>query len=264
MAKFLPFVVEKSTPIHIFQTLISRSKGLNQVLVASILYLVLEKGIGTVRDKAAELPDTNLDKLYEQLIIAYPSYLIPTEQFSRMQSLVKHMELWDKKEVATELEEYPMEDILNFLLVMLLVGKEKEYTSLDFNRILNGDSDVIEKNIIDHNLFSNDGEDYYFDSKEDLAAYIWCNAVISTRKEGYIPVKAVYYPGKPNAVPKGKRAKTRFDKESEAARNKTFDTPEADRNNSEESYEPSKYFNKEAKFPSPKFGGSPWSGEGQI
>jgi hypothetical protein len=47
--KFLPFIVENSTPLHILKTLLSRSKGMNEVLVASILYLVLEEDIKKLR-----------------------------------------------------------------------------------------------------------------------------------------------------------------------------------------------------------------------
>ena len=193
MAKFLPFVVDKSTPIHIYQTLVSRSKGMNSVLVASILYLVLEKGISVVRETAAELPDMDLDKLYGALINAYPSYRITNEQHKKVQLVCKHVIYNGTGKISKELDEYDPKDIMSFLLVMLLVGKLEEYTSFRLDKLFNDEAESSEVNIKNYKLFSNDGKDYIFASEDALEAYVWFyTTIMHTDME---PVHAVYDPG---------------------------------------------------------------------
>lgn len=207
MAKFLPFVVEKSTPIHIYQTLIARSKGMNSVLVASILYLVLEKGIIAVREAASELPDMDLTKLYEQLINAYPSYRITTEQFTKMQLMCKYVYPHRTEGISSELKEYEIEDTMSFLLVMLLIGKVSEYTQFSFEGLFNGESDHVENDLISKDLFSSNGEEFMFESKRDLAAYIWFHSFVLIDDSGVEPVKAVYLQDENNRG----SSKTKFD-----------------------------------------------------
>lgn len=196
MAKFLPFVVEKSTPIHIFQTLITRSKGMNEVLVASMLYLVVEKGIKQVRETASKIPDMDLDNLYETLLTQYPHYRITNEQFSKIQSVAEHFHMWYPGKISAELTEYNLSDRMSFLLVMSLTGKLKEYTSLRFDLLYTDAADEILNNLIDLDLFSSDGHDYFFKSKEDLKAFIWCHELLVESPDERLiePVNAVYSP----------------------------------------------------------------------
>ena len=195
MAKFLPFVVKKSTPEHIYQALISRSKGMNSLLIASILHLVVEKGIVTVRATAAGLPDMELSKLYEQLINAYPSYRITNEQFEKIQSVGKYINYHKKGNISDGLCEYEEKDIMSFLLVMLLIGKLEEYTSFKLEKLFDGTSRKSELNLIENGLFSNSGSSFLFSSKEELAAYVWFYSGIFTVPSSFIkPVKAIYSP----------------------------------------------------------------------
>ena len=209
MAKFLPFVVASSTPLHIFQTLVTRSKGMNDVLVASIFYLVVDKGIAKVRESAKDIPDMDLDKVYETLITQYPSYRISNENYSRVQNLGDHIELWHPDTVSAELKDYGTSDQMIFLMVMAILKKLKDYTSLQIDKVLDGKSNAIMANLKKEELFSDAGEEYYFSSITDMQAYIECRALLPGDEDDRVvrPVKAVYYPAtegkkkKPNAKP---------------------------------------------------------------
>lgn len=221
MAKFLPFVVEKSTPIHVYQTLISRSKGLNNLLVTSILYMVVEKGITEIRSAAAELPNMNLNQLYEQLLNAYPSYRITIEQYNKVQSVRRHLTPSHNKFFSSELRDYEASDIMNFLLVMVLTGKLDKYSQLRFQNLFNGEAEKAEISLTDTGLFSENGDEYIFSSKEDLAGYIWLYECILPTDSKTQAVRAVYMDKGnyeeviPNAYSGGSSArggsKTRFD-----------------------------------------------------
>jgi hypothetical protein len=203
--KFLPFVVAKSTPLHIYQTLVSRSKGMNEVLIASIFYLVLERGIAEVRKAADELSTMEPTQLYETLIAQSPSYRISNEDFSKIHSITRHLKAWHEENISAELREFDMPDIMSFLLVMQLSGKGEDYTSLRFDNLFNGVAEDAELCLPTWDLFSSDGEDHFFHNIKDLSAYVWCHTVLADRNDQVIPVKAIYYPGakipKDNTVP---------------------------------------------------------------
>ena len=216
MAKFLPFVVEKSTPLHTYQTILSRSKGMNEVTVTSIFWLVLDKGITAIREAASELPDSlNLDKVYEELLNKYSSYRISSEDFTTFRSISTYMDKYAKDKISAELLEYDMEDIMSFLLVMYYINELQNYTPLHLVNLLNGKADDAERNLADYELFSNDGKEYGFETREALAAYIWFHATIMP-DPSKAKIKAVYVgTGNANADKVSNRTKsehkTRFD-----------------------------------------------------
>jgi len=137
-----------------------------------------------------------------------------------MQLMKDHVELWHSEDISGELKEYGMSDIMTFLLVMILIDKLKDYTSLALDLIFTEEADAVENALIAHDLFSSDGEAYYFNSKVDVQAYVWCHALIAPRGENVKSVRAVYYPTsngkkkKPNAKrPKPAKKKGPFDDE---------------------------------------------------
>jgi len=213
MAKFLPFVVEKSTPLHTYQTIIARSKGMNQVLVASIFWLILDKGITAIRETASGLPDNlGLDKLYEQILNGYPAYRVPNEDFKAFQLITPHMEFYAKDRVSAELLDYEWSDIMSFLLVMMYMSKLTDYTTLHLENLQNGQAAEQEYDLADNNLFSSEGVEHNFETLDELAAYVWFHGSIFI--SDIPPVKAVYIgTGKANGDKKSKRGKTRFSKE---------------------------------------------------
>jgi hypothetical protein len=183
MAKFLPFVVEKSTPLHTFQTIVSRSKGMNQIAIASIFWLIMDKGISYVRQIATELPEMPLDKLYDQIINACPTYLIPNADFKAFGSMGKFIDKYAKDKISAELHEYEMSDIMSFLLAMHYMKKLPDYTSLRLEDLLNGKAFAAEIELDKYKLFSNEGAICYFKNREQISAYIQFHAVIFNDKE---------------------------------------------------------------------------------
>lgn len=193
MAKFLPFIVEKSTPENVYQTILSRSKGLNNLLVASILFLVLDKGITTVRKTATALPEMPLGKLYEELLNVYPGHNIPNEDFQLIQAVGIYVKKHAWEGLPETLKEYELSDLMSFLLVMHYIGKLIDYTVLPFENLFNGKREEVANNITPHRLFSNTGTPVQFFSIDELAAYIHFHVLICY-EEGYPPVRAVLRP----------------------------------------------------------------------
>lgn len=191
MAKFLPFIVEKSTPENVYQTILSRSKGLNNLLVASILFLVLDKGITKVRKTASTYPDTlPLGKLYEELLTVYPGYSISNENFQIVHAIGKYIEeyAWDR--IPDSLKEYELTDIMSFLLVMVYINKLSEYTSLSFKHLFDGKREEAVNDLVPHKLFSSECIPRLFSSSDDLAAYIHFHVLVFSEWE-VRPVKAI-------------------------------------------------------------------------
>lgn len=176
MAKFLPFVVADSTPIYVYQTIISRSKGMNSLDVVSIFYLVMDKGIKEVRATAEKLPAMALDKVYDALLNTFPTYRIHEESFQLMRSMEPYVTSEPYAEITEELYEYEMPDILNFLLVMCLVGRVSAFTTLRFDTLL--EENHLPINLSKISLFSSNGKPAHFGSKEDLKAYVLFNALV--------------------------------------------------------------------------------------
>lgn len=139
--KFLPFVVESSTPHHIFKTLLSRSKGMNKMLIASIFNLTLNVDIKKLREVVKEYPDMQVDKLYEELMTKYPHYRVVEEELNDFIGLSKYLpKIKDDDNdpwLSEDLQTYPVNDALMFISVVLRSNLElSEYTSLDFTSLL--------------------------------------------------------------------------------------------------------------------------------
>jgi len=176
MAKFLPFVVEKSTPTHIYQTLISRSKGANMVDVTSVFYAVLGRGIKEIRFFTSELPDMDLNKVYVEILNKYPQYRIDSDLLRLFQDMGRHIKKYELSYTKSEeLADYDMKDLMMFYLVITLHDSEllNEYTDIHFD--VAADQEEV-KNVFDnignYGLFSSEGELKHFTDKYDLAAYV--------------------------------------------------------------------------------------------
>lgn len=199
MAKFLPFVVDKSTPEYIFQSLITRSKGVNSLLVSSIFNLILSFGISKIRQEAKDLPDDlPLSKVYEELIIRHTSYQISNDLYQKFQSIAEYIESYHKQELNDELKEYDIEDIMIFLMVMYLQSKEDQYISISLQPMGNGDYEKITTELSKFGLFSNDGEERMFQSKEDLRSYIIYYGLLNPGQDTR-PIKALLRPLQPKS-----------------------------------------------------------------
>lgn len=140
--KFLPFIVESSTPIHIFKTLLSRSKGMNQVLVASIFNLTLHIKITKLREFVKSLPEMPLESTYEELLTKYPQHRITDESLDMFSGISRWMvnfedkynskiPLWDEK-----LKEFDDKDVMMFFCVISKLGDgQHEFSSIQFQDV---------------------------------------------------------------------------------------------------------------------------------
>ncbi len=178
--KFLPFIVEKSKPPHIYQTLLSRSKGLNYSVIASVLYIVLKRGITDVQKFVKTLPDLPLDKVYDEIISHWQQDRVSSEVMDRYINLNNYFDDPKSDHWVEELWEFEVKDILIFMMVMSLLGPDsvKEYTDLDFMSVISN-HDTIMNNIPEYVTFSDTGEERMFEGPADLEAFILYNAVLN-------------------------------------------------------------------------------------
>lgn len=170
--KFLPFVVENSKPLHMFKTLMSRSKGMNQVLIASTFNLILSQDIKTLRRHVKELPEMPLEKLYEELLIKYPKYRVIDEVLADYQTIFKFfpaVEYWGE-----ELKNYSATDAMLFFCSMAYAGKEiLDYTEYPYDLIKSkAANDEIMENIQHWVKFDDKGKEVGFKNSTELRCYI--------------------------------------------------------------------------------------------
>ena len=191
--KFLPFIVEKSTPINIYQTLLSRSKGMNVLLVTSIFYLVVSKGILEVRKFVKTLPELQLEELYTAIMEGFPNFRIQDDEFKLYTSFARHTD--KNRNWSRELGEFTIFDTFAFFLVMSKVDRLHEVTDMPFDKVV-ADKEGILNNIQKYVLFSDSAEVKEFYNSIDLQAYILYQALLTTynHEDGYIPisVRAVF------------------------------------------------------------------------
>ena len=173
--KFLPFVVETSTPLHMFKTLMSRSKGMNQVLVASTFHMILKQNITKLRTHVNELPEMPLATLNEELLIKYPMYRVKDEVLITYQTIYQYFpEASEKRFWIDDLKDYSPNDIMLFFCSMAYARLAiDDYTDFPYGNIMNGkESDNILDHIQDYIMFSDQGELIEFDNAIELRCFI--------------------------------------------------------------------------------------------
>ena len=132
--KFLPFIVDSSTPKHIYKTLLSRSKGMNNVLIASVFNLTLNVNIKSLRDHVKALPDMPLEGLYEELLQKYGQYRIDEECLAYFRNLAEYVTAGQVEPWTEELQEFTPKDAMAFFCVVSIKGdKENTYSKFNFS-----------------------------------------------------------------------------------------------------------------------------------
>ena len=192
--KFLPFIVESSTPIHTFKTLLSRSKGVNDVTVASIFNMVLAYGIKKTRDVAKELPEAPLSTIYEELLLKLPAYRLHDEHLQLFHDVSNYFfptptdteDWWSE-----ELNQFETKEIMTFFLAMLMAGKDiTEYTNISFHKLAKHTvKDTVTSDISKFVKFADNGQVIHFNRKEELLAFILYHALLRKEME---PDAALY------------------------------------------------------------------------
>ena len=138
-AKFLPFITDKSSPLHLFDTLLARSSGISRVTLCSLFYVILKEGIKDVRAKAKELAETTSDtaSVYEGIVDYFDTYRISGKKIDLFTSMATELSLEERGDWPKELLKFGLEDSMAFLLVMSLAERTEEVTKLPIQDLLN-------------------------------------------------------------------------------------------------------------------------------
>lgn len=183
--KFLPFVVESSTPLHIFKTLLSRSKGMNKVLIASVFNLTLQVDIKKLREFVKALPEMPLEKTYEELLVKYAQYRVPEDNLRLFTDvslfLPGDIKLWDAK-----LDEFEIKDVMLFLCVLChWNGSMEEYTEVSFDKLL--DRSEVFNDLSKWIVLSDSGKKIHVRNDRELEAFIMYTAKLLPEIPGSEP-----------------------------------------------------------------------------
>ena len=178
--KFLPFIVEKSTPLHIYHTLLARSKGMNNALIATVLHVVLVVGITKVRTYVKTLPDLPLEKLYEEIADHYSPQRVSDYSLQLFLEVSSHIprELIEDCFTPPELLELEIKDLIIFCLVLVLVERLTEHTTLKFDELFHNSLDVLD-NIPQYLNFSDSGIPRQFKNAKDFRGFILYEVLIN-------------------------------------------------------------------------------------
>lgn len=141
--KFLPFIVEKS-PLHsIYQTMLTRSKGVNTLTFLGVFASIGEYGIKSVREYVDSQPDnTDTNTLY-QSVSNYFKHGVDQEDYDAFLLLVEVMKLEDLKNANPKFNEFGYADIIGFIYVTALLERSSEYFTYDYNLYLSSHRDVL-------------------------------------------------------------------------------------------------------------------------
>jgi hypothetical protein len=160
---------------------------MNQVLIASTFRLILTEDIKLLRERVKEMPDMQLESIYEELIQKFPRNRIPGDLLKRYQSIVTYFPVVsdDLKLWSDELKEYSQNDRMLFFCAMDAAGQSTlEYT--DFPYSVMADESEIAKilvNLPKHVTFGDKGTEIEFDNRDDLLCFVLYQGLFSTMME---------------------------------------------------------------------------------
>ena len=187
--KFLPFVVESSTPVHIYQTLVSRSKGVIPHVMASVFAITVKHGILAVRAFVQELPNLEASAIYDSIMQKYPENRVSKEKLKVYLDFLDFLTPEDWGNVSPEVTQFDPLDRLTFLYTMSANGTLEEYTTLPFKSMEEKGAYVL-NNVDQFVRFSDMGEQVAFDGADDLRAYIFYHSFFKAIKSA--PIRATF------------------------------------------------------------------------
>ena len=192
--KFLPFVVESSTPLSIFNTIISRSKGLNNVLVTSVFNMVLNNDIKELRAEAKKLPDMSLEKMYEALLIHYGKWRVEDRMLAIFYGFPKYLEDSGHKSYHEDLLKFSHADVMSFFLPLAMKDPKalSLYTEMRFGEVITRYDEAM-NDVQKFVNFADAGHSMYFDSENDLRSFILYRAFLVPDKH-LLPVTVRFHP----------------------------------------------------------------------
>jgi hypothetical protein len=190
--KFLPFIVESSTPLNIFKTLVSRSKGMNQLTLAAIFRLILSKPIKELRATVKLFDEMPLEKIYDELLVKYDGYRIENNCVSLLNTML-HWFPANHTSWSEDLNIYEKKDIVTFIVGMILAGRDiSEYTNMPFDNLVlqvGGRRERVQSilsNVDDYVHFSDTALNSLFICKrEDLVSFVLYKAMFEDDVDPY-------------------------------------------------------------------------------
>lgn len=134
--KFLPFIVEKS-PLHsIYQTMLSRSKGVHTLTFLSVFAIVGKHGIKVVREFVdSQTEELSTDILYQKISNHF-NHDINSEDFEAFLLLQNSMTLGQLTGEDKIFNEYGFSDILGFIYVLTVLKKNYDYFLCNYDTYL--------------------------------------------------------------------------------------------------------------------------------
>jgi len=142
--KFLPFIVEKSLLHSIYQTMLTRSKGINTITFLNVFLIVGKHGIKTVRDFVNSRSEKmTTEDLYQSISNHFGSD-VNSEDYNKFNLLRHTMTIDQLTEGDTKFNEYSISDILGFIYVAAVLGKSEEYFKTDYSSYLKNYPDVLQ------------------------------------------------------------------------------------------------------------------------
>jgi len=180
MTKFLPFT-PNNTPIEaIYEKLVNSSKGVPYNLVLGILKTIENKGLYSVRESLEKRTESTITLRYEKYLRA-SMYSVNKETADRIKLLEK---------IIGDVSKFTAGKYSNLTIPFIAsVEKNKlDSTIIAIKSIENVDTTKLDCT----KLFSRNGPDYVFTSKEHLEMYVFY--VINLRKKSTTqdPVCAIY------------------------------------------------------------------------
>lgn len=178
-SKFLPFIGAGSTPINIYNTILSRSKGMSHASVASLLHIVLREDIVEVRNVADQIQKQTTTELYEAVIEHYNQHRISPEWTALFKAMAPYVDP-DKDFVKEHSANHSVEDYLIFVAVMAQMEDFPSpasgmltYANTDFLKIFKSYENIL-NNLDEYLALSDKAENVKeFSRIIDLKAYIF-------------------------------------------------------------------------------------------
>ena len=179
--KFLPFIVEKSPPHSIYQTMLSRSKGVNDLTFLNVFIIVCKHGIKKVRDYVdSQSEKVSTSTLYQEISNHF-GHFVDKNDYDTFNLLQNSMSIGDLTLGDLKFSEYGYSDILGFIYALSVLGRSSEYfDSIDYENYLKNHPHVM-NNLKEFITLDDDNYDHEIvvENRKDLIANILYYSLIS-------------------------------------------------------------------------------------
>lgn len=168
--KFLPFVVARSTPIHIFTTLLSRSKGVNIHTIIDVFNIVLEEGIEEVRAYVKTLEEMGASQVYGAVCEKFSGSRLSIEYYNLFISFKPYLPDF-KMHCSDEIKELNLDEFLAYCSVTHELEDFSDTVSLPFAEVISARKEIY-SDIQQLTKISSKGVPVSFNDENDFNAFV--------------------------------------------------------------------------------------------